>query len=63
MQQMLEDYLAFSKGGTGEEASRADVFGLLKEIHDAYVETPGRTTRVIPGTTKAYSKPRPNRSS
>ncbi|MGF1620300.1 MAG: ATP-binding protein [Rhodomicrobiaceae bacterium] len=43
MQQMLEDYLAFSKGGTGEAASRADVFGLLKEIHDAYVETPGRS--------------------
>jgi two-component system osmolarity sensor histidine kinase EnvZ len=42
MQQMLEDYLAFSKGGTGEEASQVDVYKLLSEIHDAYAETPGR---------------------
>jgi two-component system osmolarity sensor histidine kinase EnvZ len=42
MQQMLEDYLAFSKGGTGEEASQVDVYKLLSEIHDAYAEAPGR---------------------
>ncbi len=42
MQQMLEDYLAFSKGGTGEAAARSDIFGLLKEIHNAYAEQPGR---------------------
>jgi two-component system osmolarity sensor histidine kinase EnvZ len=42
MQQMLEDYLAFSKGGTGEEAARADVFGLLKEVQDTYSGNPGR---------------------
>jgi two-component system osmolarity sensor histidine kinase EnvZ len=41
MQQMLEDYLAFSKGGTGEEATRIDVFGLLKEVYDAYASNPG----------------------
>jgi two-component system osmolarity sensor histidine kinase EnvZ len=36
MQQMLEDYLAFSKGAGGEEAARVDVFGLLSEIREAY---------------------------
>lgn len=41
MQQMLEDYLAFSKGGSGEEASRIDVFGLLKEVYDVYASNPG----------------------
>lgn len=43
MQQMLEDYLAFSKGGSGEEAARIDFYGLLKEIHDAYASDPGLT--------------------
>ncbi len=42
MQQMLEDYLAFSKGGIGEEATRTDIFGLLKEIHGAYAGHRGR---------------------
>lgn len=42
MQHMLEDYLAFSKGGTGEEAVQADVFALLKEIHTAFGGTPGK---------------------
>jgi two-component system osmolarity sensor histidine kinase EnvZ len=42
MQQMLEDYLAFSKGGTGEEASQVDVYKLLAEIYDAYSDSPGR---------------------
>jgi two-component system osmolarity sensor histidine kinase EnvZ len=45
MQQMLEDYLAFSKGGSGEEAVEADVFALLKEIHTAFSATRGK--RVI----------------
>lgn len=36
MQQMLEDYLAFSRGAGGEEASRVDIIGLLTEIRDAY---------------------------
>jgi two-component system osmolarity sensor histidine kinase EnvZ len=43
MQQMLEDYLAFSKGGSLEEPSRADVFALLKEIYTAYASNPNRT--------------------
>ncbi len=43
MQQMLEDYLAFSKGGSGEEATRIDFFGLLKEVYDAYAGDPGLT--------------------
>lgn len=43
MQQMLEDYLAFSKGGTGEEAARTDVFVLLKEIYDCHASNPERT--------------------
>jgi two-component system osmolarity sensor histidine kinase EnvZ len=42
MQQMLEDYLAFSKGGSGEEAVQADVFALLKEIHTAFSSMPGK---------------------
>lgn len=42
MQHMLEDYLAFSKGGSGEEAVQADVFALLKEIHTAFSGTPGK---------------------
>ncbi len=42
MQHMLEDYLAFSKGGSGEEAVQADVFALLKEIHTAFKGTPGK---------------------
>lgn len=46
MQQMLEDYLAFSKGGTGEEAARTDIFGLLKEVHDAYAGNPARTVKL-----------------
>lgn len=43
MQQMLEDYLAFSKGGSGEEAAQADVFAMLKEIHTAVAGNPGKT--------------------
>ncbi|MBX2805747.1 MAG: two-component sensor histidine kinase [Hyphomicrobiales bacterium] len=39
MQQMLEDYLAFSKGAGGEEATHIDVFGLLSEIRDAYSDS------------------------
>jgi len=39
MQQMLEDYLAFSKGAGGEEAIRVDIFGLLSEIRDAYSDS------------------------
>ena len=46
MQQMLEDYLAFSKGGTGEEAANADVFAMLKEIHTAFSSQPGRDVRL-----------------
>ena len=42
MQQMLEDYLAFSKGGSGEEAVQVDVFALLKEIHTRIHGTPDK---------------------
>jgi two-component system osmolarity sensor histidine kinase EnvZ len=43
MQQMLEDYLAFSKGGSLEEATRTDVFVLLKEIYSAHASNPDKT--------------------
>lgn len=46
MQQMLEDYLAFSKGGTGEEAAQTDIFELLKEIHGAYANHSGREVKL-----------------
>jgi len=43
MQQMLEDYLAFSKGGAGEEAARSDVFALLQEVCDTFADHPDRS--------------------
>jgi two-component system osmolarity sensor histidine kinase EnvZ len=43
MQQMLEDYLAFSKGGLIEEAARTDVFAMLSEVHASYANQPGKT--------------------
>ncbi len=43
MQQMLEDYLAFSKGGIVEEATRTDIFGMLNEIHTAFSSQSERT--------------------
>lgn len=43
MQQMLEDYLAFSKGAGGEEVNRVDIVGLLGEIRNAYSDSQNRT--------------------
>ncbi len=42
MQQMLEDYLAFSRGAGGEEATRTDIYGLLSEIQEAYSDNRNR---------------------
>lgn len=39
MQQMLEDYLAFSKGGTGEEPTETDIFEMLNDIHASYADS------------------------
>jgi two-component system osmolarity sensor histidine kinase EnvZ len=43
MQAMLEDYLAFARGGTGEEARPTDVRTLLTEIRGAFDKHPDRT--------------------
>lgn len=42
MQQMLEDYMAFAKGDSGENTKRIDVLRVLEEVRMA-VETPGKT--------------------
>ncbi len=43
MQAMLEDYLAFARGGIGEEAKPADVRELLTEIRGAFDKHPDKT--------------------
>lgn len=48
MQQMLEDYLAFSKGAGGEEATRVDIFDLLSEIRNAYSDNRNRSIILNP---------------
>ncbi len=45
MQQMLEDYMAFAKGDSGENTKRIDVRRVLEEVQTA-VETPGRTIQL-----------------
>ncbi len=45
MQQMLEDYMAFAKGNSGENTKRIDVRRVLEEVQTA-VETPGRTIQL-----------------
>jgi two-component system, OmpR family, osmolarity sensor histidine kinase EnvZ len=43
MQAMLEDYLAFAKGDSGEKTSRVDVREMLEEIQAHAVQTYGRS--------------------
>jgi two-component system, OmpR family, osmolarity sensor histidine kinase EnvZ len=51
MQAMLEDYLAFARGGTGEEAQPYDVRQVLSEIHSAFGHTPNCTVTLnVPET-------------
>jgi two-component system, OmpR family, osmolarity sensor histidine kinase EnvZ len=45
MQQMLEDYLAFAKGDSGEDTKRVDVRRVLEEVQAA-AEAPGRTVHL-----------------
>lgn len=42
MQGMLEDYLAFAKGDSGEKTSRADIGEMLEEIRAHAVQTHGK---------------------
>lgn len=51
MQAMLEDYLAFARGGVTEEAKPNDVRAVLSEIHQAFSSTPHRTVTLnVPET-------------
>lgn len=43
MQAMLEDYLAFARGVSGEEAQPIDMRSVLGEIHGDFSNLPGRT--------------------
>ena len=45
MQQMLEDYLAFAKGDSGEDAKRISVREVLEEVQMA-AEAPGKTIQL-----------------
>ena len=45
MQQMLEDYLAFAKGDSGENTRRINVREVLEEVQAA-AETPGKTIQL-----------------
>ena len=45
MQQMLEDYLAFAKGDSGEETQRINLRHLLEEVQ-AEAEEPGKTVHL-----------------
>ena len=45
MQQMLEDYLAFAKGDSGEDAKLIDVRDVLEEAQMA-AEVPGKTIQL-----------------
>ena len=45
MQQMLEDYLAFAKGDSGEDAKLIDVRPVLEEVQMA-AEAPGKTIQL-----------------
>jgi two-component system, OmpR family, osmolarity sensor histidine kinase EnvZ len=46
MQAMLEDYLAFARGGSGEEAQPIDMRSVLGEIHSAFNNVPGRIVTI-----------------
>lgn len=45
MQQMLEDYLAFAKGDSGEKTRRVNVLRVLEEIQTG-AEAPGKTIKL-----------------
>jgi len=45
MQQMLEDYLAFAKGDSGEDTKRINVRDVLEEVQTA-AEAPGKTVQL-----------------
>ena len=45
MQQMLEDYLAFAKGDSGEETKRIELRDVLEEVQMA-AEAPGKTIQL-----------------
>lgn len=49
MQSMLEDYMAFAKGDSGEETTTSNVADILAEIHDhARLENDQVSLRVLP---------------
>ncbi len=45
MQQMLEDYLAFAKGDSGEKTRRVNLLRVLEEVQAA-AEAPGKTIKL-----------------
>ena len=47
MQQMLEDYLAFAKGGSAEKPATGDVAVILEDIATAFQASSGRQIRLI----------------
>jgi two-component system osmolarity sensor histidine kinase EnvZ len=47
MQQMLEDYLAFAKGGSGEKPATGDVAVILDDIATAFQASSGRKIMLI----------------
>jgi len=47
MQQMLEDYLAFAKGGSGEKSETGDIAAVLEEIQTAFETSSGRKVMLL----------------
>jgi two-component system osmolarity sensor histidine kinase EnvZ len=47
MQHMLEDYLAFAKGASGERPETGDVAVVLEEIHAAFQNSSGRKVMLL----------------
>jgi two-component system osmolarity sensor histidine kinase EnvZ len=60
MQAMLEDYLAFAKGDSGEKTSRVDMRELLEEIQGHAVQAYGRSVRLEVRASFLYASVRRN---
>jgi two-component system, OmpR family, osmolarity sensor histidine kinase EnvZ len=60
MQAMLEDYLAFAKGDSGEKTSRVDVREMLEEIQDHAVQTYGKSVTLDVRASFLYASLRRN---
>jgi len=56
MQHMLEDYLAFARGDSGETAEVTDVRKLLEDIHQEVSHTTKNVTLIIEGPLEASLK-------